>query len=296
MEYEGDVLEAQVYFYHKDLLGSPICVTDIDGNVAWKGDYEPFGEPLQDIDTVYWGNAYTYLGNEDDGGLMYFHVRYYAKELGRFMSCDPIKDMVSSALTINPYVYCGNNPIVFKDPMGLRAAPGPNWGDDEPGGMPSWAGQGGYHGFDTWQYGTYGPVGAMRGCWPTVERWFKFMSFVMNAMGVQEEGHNTIFVNDKRGLSDEEQDVVEELLEEQTGTDVQWVDSRPTDMDESSQIYGEILGEGDIEGITLHTDATKDAEAKAKLREEGAYAVYIWDGHEAFYIYWPTVIEKAYEG
>ncbi len=35
-------------------------------------------------DGVTWRNAYTYLGNEDDGGLMYSHVRYYAKELGRF--------------------------------------------------------------------------------------------------------------------------------------------------------------------------------------------------------------------
>jgi RHS repeat-associated protein len=146
------VLEAQVYYYHNDLLGSPIYVTDIDGSVVWKGDYPPFGEPLQDIDTVYWGNAYTYLGNEDDGGLMYFNARYYAKELGRFMSCDPIKDMASSALTINPYVYCGNNPLVFKDPLGLRQAPGPSWGDDEPGGGGGgtsrgfWEGQG----FDTW--------------------------------------------------------------------------------------------------------------------------------------------------
>jgi RHS repeat-associated protein len=117
-----------------------------------ENDYLSFGEPLQDIDTVYWGNAYTYLGNEDDGGLMYFHARYYAKELGRFMSCDPIKDMASSALTINPYVYCGNNPIVFKDPMGLRQAPGPSWGDEESGGGGGgtnrgfWEGQG----FDTW--------------------------------------------------------------------------------------------------------------------------------------------------
>jgi hypothetical protein len=81
---------------------------------------------------------------------MYFHARYYAKELGRFMSCDPIKDMASSALTINPYVYCGNNPIVFKDPLGLRQAPGPSWGDDEPGGVAPGFGHGG---FDTWQYG-----------------------------------------------------------------------------------------------------------------------------------------------
>ncbi len=142
------MLEAQVYYYHNDLLGSPVCVTDIDGSVVWKGDYLPFGEPLQDIDTVYWGNAYTYLGNEDDGGLMYFHARYYAKELGRFMSCDPIKDMASSALTINPYVYCGNNPIVFKDPTGLNQ----EWdfgGDPDNDGGGGGAGWRGY-GFDTW--------------------------------------------------------------------------------------------------------------------------------------------------
>jgi RHS repeat-associated protein len=153
VEYEGDVLEAQVYYYHNDLLGSPVCITDIDGNVAWKGDYLPFGEPLQDIDTVCWGNAYTYLGNEDDGGLMYFHARYYAKELGRFMSCDPIKDMVSSALTINPYVYCGNNPIVFKDPMGLRLAMHAGHHDDDEAGGGGGGGSSGFwegQGFDTW--------------------------------------------------------------------------------------------------------------------------------------------------
>jgi hypothetical protein len=55
---------------------------DMDGETVWKGDYMPFGEDI--TPQVHWGNDYTYLGNEDDGGLMYFNARYYAKEVGRF--------------------------------------------------------------------------------------------------------------------------------------------------------------------------------------------------------------------
>ena len=57
-EYEGDVMEAQVYYYHNDLLGSPVAMTDMDGEVVWKGDYMPFGEDISP--QVHWGN-------EDDG-------------------------------------------------------------------------------------------------------------------------------------------------------------------------------------------------------------------------------------
>jgi len=31
---------------------------------------------------VNWGNPYTYLGNEDDGGLMDFGARFYDPRLG----------------------------------------------------------------------------------------------------------------------------------------------------------------------------------------------------------------------
>ncbi len=71
------------------------------------------------VDQVFQGNDYTYLGNEDDGGLMYFNARYYQKEVGRFTSPNPIKS-VSSTLVINPYVYYANNPISYTDPTGLR--------------------------------------------------------------------------------------------------------------------------------------------------------------------------------
>jgi RHS repeat-associated protein len=203
VEYEGDVLEAQVYYYHNDLLGSPICVTDIDGNVAWKGDYLPFGEPLQDIDTIYWGNAYTYLGNEDDGGLMYFHARYYAKELGRFMSCDPIKDMASSALTINPYIYCGNNPVVFTDPLGLKA-PGPIANPD--------AGEDTGHFGGTWisSWSIYSQ-GAYQGALTATNMAFTKVDALMDSMGLNEGADDPILIitdsriwdnNEEYGLKD----------------------------------------------------------------------------------------------
>ena len=40
---------------------------------------------------------------------------YYSPNVGRFISEDPIKDGT------NWYVYCGNNPVAFVDPSGMKA-------------------------------------------------------------------------------------------------------------------------------------------------------------------------------
>jgi RHS repeat-associated protein len=141
LEYEGNVPEGQVYFDHHDVLASPVMRTDIDGDVVWKGDYAPFGETLEE-QPVTWGSQYRFLGNEDDGGLMDFGARFYDPRVGRFVNADPIRDVASSR-TVNPYVYCANNPLRYTDKFGLRMARGPIYkGGDEPsagggGGMSS---------------------------------------------------------------------------------------------------------------------------------------------------------------
>ena len=45
-------------------------------------------------------------------GLYYFNQRYYDPEIGRFLTEDPANQ------AFNPYLYCGNNPLMYTDPDG----------------------------------------------------------------------------------------------------------------------------------------------------------------------------------
>lgn len=60
-------------------------------------------------------NPFRYCGEylDSETGLTYLRNRYYDNAIGRFITQDPIKD------GLNWYVYCGNNPVMFVDPMGL---------------------------------------------------------------------------------------------------------------------------------------------------------------------------------
>src|SRR5262249_7245293 len=61
---------------------------------------------------------YRFTGKERDeeSGLNYFGMRYYANWLGKWPSCDPA-GMLNS---VNLYRFVRNNPLVFKDPAGLQ--------------------------------------------------------------------------------------------------------------------------------------------------------------------------------
>ena len=62
---------------------------------------------------------YKYTGKEKDiTGLYYFGARYYDPTIGRFITKDPIKGNSMNPQTLNPYVYCLNNPMKYIDPDG----------------------------------------------------------------------------------------------------------------------------------------------------------------------------------
>jgi len=73
--------------------------------------YEPYGE-IRNGNTT---NDRGYLNQtHDPTGLVYLNNRFYAPELGMFVSVDPLV-----AVTAQPYLYGAGSPVRFSDPSGL---------------------------------------------------------------------------------------------------------------------------------------------------------------------------------
>jgi RHS repeat-associated protein len=119
----------RVYFYHTDAAGTPLAITNTNGQVVWETDYLPFGEPS--TVTAQIKNTTMFAGKEHDSetGLYDFGARYLAADVGRFFAPDPVRavdpvtSQVNSLLLQNPqrlnlYAYGLNNPYRFIDPDG----------------------------------------------------------------------------------------------------------------------------------------------------------------------------------
>jgi RHS repeat-associated protein len=107
--------DGTVRYYQRDGLWSIIALTDEGGVVRTQYSYDPFG--AVSITGEASDNPFQYTGRENDGtGLYYYHFRYYSPELQRFISEDPI-GLRGGDVNFSSYV--GNDPINYKDPLGL---------------------------------------------------------------------------------------------------------------------------------------------------------------------------------
>ncbi len=104
-----------VYSYHCDHLGTPTRLTDGVGRVVWSAAYGAFGQAYLAETTI--RNPLRAPGQYHDRetGLYYNRFRYYAPDLGRYLSRDPVGLLEGP----NLYAYVGNNPINRSDPLGL---------------------------------------------------------------------------------------------------------------------------------------------------------------------------------
>lgn len=101
-------------YFLSDLLGSTHVLTDRQGNATTTYSYTPYGETEQAGQQS--ANPVQYTGRDNDGtGLYYYRARYYAPDLARFISSDPI----GLAGGTNFYLYAQANPLINKDPSGL---------------------------------------------------------------------------------------------------------------------------------------------------------------------------------
>ena len=98
--------------YLKNVHGDVVGITDAEGTVQKNYRYDAFGnEQTPDEADI---NPFRYCGEyfDSETGQVYLRNRYYAPNIGRFITEDPIQD------GLNWYVYVGNNPIMYIDPNG----------------------------------------------------------------------------------------------------------------------------------------------------------------------------------
>ena len=107
------------YYYHLNARGDVVAMSDSAGAVVNTYAYHPWGQLLSADETV--ANPYRYASYRYDAatGLSYCWNRYYAPELGRFLTRDIYPGELSDPVTMNPYLYCGGDPVNAVDPSGL---------------------------------------------------------------------------------------------------------------------------------------------------------------------------------
>jgi RHS repeat-associated protein len=100
-------------YYHYDGLGSVVALSDEAGDTVEVYEYSIFGQVAASDPNH--PNRFLFTGREFDSetGLYYYRARYYNPYIGRFLQTDPAGD------GMNPYTYCGNDPVCAVDSSGM---------------------------------------------------------------------------------------------------------------------------------------------------------------------------------
>ena len=112
------------YYAVKDHLSSVQALVNASGVIVESYTYDAWGNTTiknaggSVITASAYGNRYMFQGREYSTvtGLYNFRARWYAPTIGRWLSKDPI----GLEGGLNLYAFCGNCPVMFRDPKGLE--------------------------------------------------------------------------------------------------------------------------------------------------------------------------------
>ena len=95
--------------------GTVTEVYDEEFKLVWKSDYTAFGiKAGETIDLIDFDGLYTGCDFDAETGLTYHWNRWRSEDGSTWLSQDPARD------GLNWYGYAGQNPVNYKDPLGLR--------------------------------------------------------------------------------------------------------------------------------------------------------------------------------
>jgi len=117
------VRAGQTRFVHPDPMGSTSFFTDGAGNRIAAIAYRPFGNVASSTGTVD-PRTYGVHPFDAESGLYYMRRRYYAPEIGRFVTPDPLAiyqptEYVHRPSSLHVYAYVANDPLNKTDLIGL---------------------------------------------------------------------------------------------------------------------------------------------------------------------------------
>ncbi len=103
--------QVEMLYFINNAQGTPVMIVDQNNNPISRINMDEYGNP-----GIAFGprSEVNFTGKKMDlkTDLYYFNQRFYDPELGRFLQEDP------AGQTLNPYLYSGNNPLMYVDPNG----------------------------------------------------------------------------------------------------------------------------------------------------------------------------------
>src|SRR5262249_51854660 len=109
--------DGNFYWVHTDHLGSGRKLTNVSGDVVYRGEYDPHGQLLYEWEAgAPLLSSHKFAGYERDWAtnLDYAKARTYTRYRGKFMQPEPLGIAAinpTAPLSLNSYTYCLNDPV-----------------------------------------------------------------------------------------------------------------------------------------------------------------------------------------
>ncbi|MEM0571856.1 RHS repeat-associated core domain-containing protein, partial [Salmonella enterica] len=110
--------ERKIHLYHCDHRGLPLALISPDNTVAWRAEYDEWGNQLSEENPEHLEQLIRLPGQQydEESGLYYNRHRYYNPGQGRYITQDPIG--LRGGWNLYQYPL---NPVHYIDPLGLKS-------------------------------------------------------------------------------------------------------------------------------------------------------------------------------